>query len=389
MEIYQTAEIPSMDLLEKIVLDDKYFHEFSNNKNDIIYGFNFKEIQKHLKDYIIGYMNNNELSSKFLERAKYYNDKFNLDIPKFRKMNDGLDQEFYNYIMEGINDLNNPLVKARAIYLKLAKSLCYDEHATAYNLNLDNVIVQDMFYKRTSEVTLKNNKVICSLWATIYAEFLNRIGINAKVVGGKNHKSVEFVIEGRTYMADATNSFLDKDNLYLNDFTRVKLNSPTYGFSGEDKSDDQQLGFNPKSLVDQYHEYANNYTPLSNMRLTTGDPKIDMIVSKLDYLSTLVLHLPQTEAVGYLRQMVRMPNSIITQDEVNIIMPRLIRLKDENNLNVTSIVIAIKNGDEYIYKLLNVPEGLITVSKEYFKNLIETNKMLDDGNIPGLNQMNR
>ena len=125
------------------------------------------------------------------------------------------------------------------------------------------------------------------------------------------------------------------------------------------------------------------------MRLTTGDPKIDMIVSKLDYLSTLVLHLPQTEAVGYLRQMVRMPNSIITQDEVNIIMPRLIRLKDENNLNVTSIVIAIKNGDEYIYKLLNVPEGLITVSKEYFKNLIETNKMLDDGNIPGLNQMNR
>jgi len=84
-----------------------------------------------------------------------------------------------------------------------------------------------------------------------------------------------------------------------------------------------------------------------------------------------------------------MPNSIITQDEVNIIMPRLIRLKDENNLNVTSIVIAIKNGDEYIYKLLNVPEGLITVSKEYFKNLIETNKMLDDGNIPGLNQMNR
>jgi len=386
MDLNVTMEIPSIDLLEKIILDDNYFYEFSNNKNAVIYGFDVEVLQKHLKEYIISYMNNNkELSTKFLERAKYYNAKFNMDVPKFRKTNDGLDPDFYNYIISGIENLNNPLAKARFVYLKLAKVLCYDEHAPAYNMNLDNPIMQEMFYSRTSDVTLANNKVTCNLWATLYAEFLNKLGIEAKVVGEK-HKLVEFTIEGVTYTADATNSFLDKDNIYLNDFTRVKLNSPTFGFSGVDKFDDQQISFQPSSLIEQYHNYSNNHAALSSMRLSTGDAEIDMIVAKLDYLSTMAYNLPQTEAVGYLRQMVRAENSIVSKHEVEKIMPRLIRLKDENDLNYTSLVIAIKNNDEYIYKLLNVPEGLITVEKGYFEDLIATGQMLDDGNIPGLNQ---
>lgn len=385
-----TAEIPSIDLLEKIIMNDQYFHEFSNNASDNIYGFDTKELQKYLKEYIVSAMNNpKNLSSKFLERVKYYNDKFDLDIPKFRKTNNGINPEFYNYIMEGVNDLNNPLAKARSIYLRLAKALCYDEHVPAYNQDLTNPVMQDIYYSNSSDVTLENNKVTCNLWAILYADFLKQLGIDVEVIGNGKHKSVKFTIEGQTYTADATNSFLDKDNLYLNDFTRVKLNSPTVGFSGVDKLDDEQIGFNPVPLIDQYHEYSNNYAALSSSRLTTGDYEIDMIVAKLDYLSTMAYSLPLIEAVGYLKQMIRVPNSIVTQEEINKMMPAQIRLIDENGLNFTSLVISIKNGDEYIYKLLNVPEGLITVRKGYFENLIATGQMLDDGNIPGIRNLNR
>lgn len=390
MESSVTAEIPSIDLLEKIMEDDVYFYEFSNNREENIYGFNFKEIQNYLKEFIINYLNNNSnISQKFKERAKYFNDKFSLNIPHFRKINDGLNEDFYNYIMMGVKDLNTPLMQARAIYINLASFLCYDEHAPAYNQNLSNPIMQNIYYTNSSEVTIKNNKVICYQWAIIYAEFLNRIGISAKVIGDGKHKLVEFTIEGKTYTADATNSFLDNDNIYLNDFARVKLNSPTLGFSGASKFDDQQIGFYPKPLIEQYHEFSDNHASLSSMRLTTGNSETDLIVAKLDYLSTMAYHLPLIEAVGYLKQMIRVPNSIITQEEINKLMPAFIRLKDENDLIFTSLVIAIKNGEEYIYKLLNVPEGLITVEKSYFDNLIATGQMIDDGNIPGIGKLQR
>lgn len=384
-----TQEIPSMDLLEKIIMDDKYFFGFSNNKEETIYGFNVQELQKHLRDFIMSYLSRSDISTKFFERSKYYNDKFNLDIPYFRKINDGLNPDFEKMIMTGIDNFTNPLVASRIIYLKLAQVLCYDEHVPAYNQNLANPIMQNLYYTKSSEVTLENNRVTCILWANVYASLLQKLGIDAKVIGNGKHKLVEFTIEGTTYTADATNSFLDNDNIYINDFTRVKLNSPTVGFSGANNLDDQQIGFDPKSLIEQYHEFSNSHAALSSMRLTTGNADTDLLVSKLDYLSTMAYHLPQIEAVAYLKQMVYQPNSIITEEEIKSLMPRQIRLKDAQDLIYTSLVIVIKNGDEYIYKLLHVPEGLITVEKAYFENLIASGEMLDDGNIPGLSQLNR
>lgn len=384
-----TQEIPSVDLLEKIIIDDKYFFEFSNNKDSMIYGFKIQELQTHLRDYIKSCLSRKDVSMVFLERAKYYNDKFNLDIPQFRKVNDGLNPDFEKFIMAGIDNYTNPLVAVRMIYLKLAQVLCYDEHFPAYNQNLANPIMQELYYTRSSEVTLENNKVTCALWANVYVLFLQKLGIDAKVIVNDKHKLVEFTIEGVRYTADATNSFLDKDNIYVNDFTRVKLNSPTVGFPGANNIDDQQIGFNPKTLIEQYHEFSNNHTALSSMRLSTGNADTDLLISKLDYLSTLVFHLPQIEAVAYLKQMLHQPNSIITEDEIKKLMPRQIRLKDEHDLVYTALVIVVKNGDDYIYKLLHVPEGLITVEKTYFENLIANGEMLDDGNIPGLNQFSR
>lgn len=384
-----TAEIPSIDLLEKIIMNDIYFFEFSNNKEKEIYGFSVEVLKTHLKEFIMHNLNNPSLNPKFIERAKYYNDKFNMDIPKFRNNNNGLDSELVSVVMQNVEALNNPLAKARAIYLNLAKVLCYDEHAPAYNQNLDNPTMQDIYFKNTSDITLSNNRVTCNTWALVYTEFLKMVGIDAKVVGNGKHKKVEFEIENTIYTADATNSFLDKDNIYLNDFTRIKLNSPTYGFNGEDKLDDQQIGFNPSSIVEQYEEFSKNHYALSAMRLTTGNPETDMIVSKLDYLSTLAYHLPQIEAVGYLNQMVRSENAIFTANEISNVMPRQIRLRDSEGLSYTSLVIAIKNNDEFIYKLLHIPEGLITVEKAYFENLIANGEMLDDGNIPGIGQLNR
>ena len=137
MDAYVTKEIPTLDLLEKIIMDDNLFGKFSNNKELEFNGFLVEDLKKHLKDYIQSRIHSNQdITEKFLKRAKYISDKFRLDIPSFRQVRDDLDPEFYNFIMEGIDTLNDPLSKARAIYLKLAKVLCYDENFVAYNQNL-------------------------------------------------------------------------------------------------------------------------------------------------------------------------------------------------------------------------------------------------------------
>lgn len=390
MESFVTAEIPALDFLEKLIMDDKMFSEFSNNKENVFNGFLVDDLKEYLKDYIQSKIHSKQnVTEKFLNRSKYFNDKLNLDIPSFRQISDGFNPEFYNFVMEGLENLSSPLSKARAIYLKLAKVLCYDEIVPAYNQDLSISHVEEHYYSKTSSVTLGNNRVTCNLWAEIYCAFLTKIGIDAKVIAKGKHRLVEFFIEGVRYTADATNSFLDKDNIYLNDLTRVKLNSPTVGFNGDTKEIDQNLGYNPIELIKQYEDFSNNHYPISSMRLSSGDELTDNIKSKLDYLSTMAYHLPQIEAVGYLKQMIKSSNYVFNMEDLSKITPVQIRLRDNEGLLYTSFMVAIQHEDDYIYRLLHIPEGLIEVTKDYIVNLINTNQLEDEKNIPGVGQMNR
>ncbi|MBQ9833946.1 MAG: hypothetical protein IJO33_01995 [Bacilli bacterium] len=373
-----TQEIPSLDLLKKLIYDDQYFFEFANSKEKDVYGFSHKILIKHLKDYIRSVVNSNDkISDLFIERARYYNDKYWMDIPYFRNAQDGLDQDFYRLIMDGISgDIEQIAYK---IYERLAKELNYDPRMIAYNQNINNEIIEQIHYAKTSSITLDNRIVTCKSWAEIYVAFLKKINIKARTVKEGKHYYVLVDINDVEYKADATNSFLDKDNIYINDLTRIKLNTPACGYFAPIKGNDK----NKKSIYEQYLDYLQDW-PISKF-VTTGNNFVDMILSKIDYLNTIIYCLPQTEAVVYLNQLCSRVNKIFSKEEVSLMQAIVVNVVNNNQYQST-ILIVVKNEDDFIYRLLNIPEGLIEVKKEYLENIVANKNNL---NIPGISRLKK
>lgn len=370
-----TQEIPSLDLLKKLIYDDQYFFEFANSKEKDVYGFSHKILIKHLKDYIRRIVNSNaKISDLFIERARYYNDKYWMDIPYFRNAQDGLDQEFYGLIMNGISGDIDEI--AYRIYERLAKELNYDPRMIAYNQNINNEIIEQIHYAKTSSITIDNRTVTCKSWAEVYVAFLKSVNIKARTVKEGKHYYVLVDINGVEYKADATNSFLDKDNIYINDLTRIKLNTPTCGYFAPIKTNDK----NKNSIYEQYLDYLQGW-PISKF-VTTGDNFVDLILSKIDYLNTVIYCLPQTEAVVYLNQLCSRVNKIFSKEEIALMRPIVLNVL-KNNQYVSTILIVIKNRDDFIYRLLNVPEGLIEVKKGYLE------KILDDRQLYCISSLNK
>ena len=373
-----TQEIPSLDLLKKLIYDDQYFFKFANSKEKNVYGFSQKVIVKHLKDYIRSVVNSNDkILDIFIERARYYNDKYWMDIPYFRNAQDGLDQDFYRLIMDGLTGSLEEI--SYRIYERLAQELDYDPRMLAYNQNINNDIIEQIHFAKTSSITLDNRTVTCKTWAEVYVAFLKTVNIKARTVREGKHYYVLVNINDVEYKADATNSFLDKDNIYINDLTRIKLNTPACGYLAPIKANDKKK----KSIYEQYLDYLQDW-PISKF-VTTGDNFVDLILSKIDYLNTIIYCLPQTEAVVYLNQLCSRVNKIFSKEEVSLIQPIVVNVLNNNQYEPT-ILIAVKNGDDFIYRLLNVPEGLIEVKKEYLENIVANKNNL---NIPGISRLKK
>lgn len=373
-----TQKKPSLDLLKKLINDDQYFFEFSNSNEKIIYDFEKKILINHLKNYIRNIVNSSDkISDLFIERTCYYNDKFGMDIPYFRNVQDGLDKDFYRLIMDGVTGSLEEI--SYKIYERLAQELNYDARMLAYNQNINNDIIEQIHYAKTSSITLDNRTVTCKTWAEVYVAFLNTVNIKARTVKEGKHYYVLININDVEYKADATNSFLDKDNIYINDLTRIKLSTPACGYFAPIKNNSK----NKMSIYEQYLAYLKDW-PISKF-VTTGNNFVDLILSKIDYLNTIIYSLPQTEAVVYLNQLCSRENKVFSKEEISLMQPIVINLL-KNNQYESTILIVVKNGDDFIYRLLNVPEGLIEVKKSYLESLLD-----DKYNpyIPGISRLKK
>lgn len=364
-----TQEIPSIEFLEKLIYNDEYFQLLANSKIDKITKFSQKTIVKYLKEYIRNLINRNcQLSKVFWERASYYNDKFSLDIPYFRITQDGLDEEFCRIIMKNVKGTKKDV--ARKIYLNLGKYLNYDPRMTAYHQNLNIECIDDLFYTKTSSIKIDKNIVTCKSWAEVYVAFLSKNQIDAKVV--KDEKTFHYYVlidfNGHKYKADATNSYLDQEKIFINDLTRIKLNTPTCGyFAPYNIQIDNEYNF--KTLMEQYETYLKKY-PVSTF-VTTGNATLDTILAKLDYLNTIIYNLPQIEAVAYLKQVCSHESEVFDRSELTFLKSYLINILNENQQCMSTILIIVKNDNNYIYRILKIPEGLIDVKQTYLEQIID------------------
>ena len=153
-----------------------------------------------------------------------------------------VDECLRTYILNGMPQDASELDKAIFIYIKMCKTLTYDEEFYAVNQkgevanrheNIDNI----------ANITLANNEVVCYEFNAIYAKLLEEIGIkfetDSKVIGGfgGGHANLSFRSNKFLVVADSVTSILHGDLLL------AKLNQPLVGLNCLNKNENTKNEF--------------------------------------------------------------------------------------------------------------------------------------------------
>ena len=141
-----------------------------------------------------------------------------------------VDDDLRKAIFDGMPDDISDLEKALYIYIKMCKTLTYDDEYYAVNQRgVATAKHQDIGY--VSTITPENNKVVCFEFNAIYSKFLSELGINfgSDYKGsidesyGDSHANLEFRCGKFLVRADAVTSILSGD------IARSKINQPLVG----------------------------------------------------------------------------------------------------------------------------------------------------------------
>ena len=87
-----------------------------------------------------------------------------------------LDKDFHDYIMNGMPDGATDIEKAVFVYLKMCRTLSYDEEFYARNQPADMHSSIDL----VQHINLDNKDVVCYEFNLMYAKFLDELGIKGR-----------------------------------------------------------------------------------------------------------------------------------------------------------------------------------------------------------------
>lgn len=389
----ETSPLVTIEELEQILSNEDIYNkflEFENNKD--IFKLDMNAYLSGLNQMIDYYNKSNiEINNKQMERFKQIIKLYSLEMKKYHtldgyKYDEDLNEELVNKVLENV-DLNlDPFTLSRAIYINLCKLVTYDVEFTALDQDLTNEKALEIYERSPENIDVNNNKIVCKTWAEIYQNLLERVNINAVVVG-KKHKYVQFDCDGTLMMADATNSHYERtSNFYLDDITRIQIGLPTAGFRCLE--DDKNIDL-PLKKADEKIEYYKTSIEREFMALErsycTVKPKVidseNNIKEQCIFLQSI---LDNTNLVGFEL------NKYATMILKNIFSGLDIEhfhsiIKDENNKIESSLIFTILNNNEYKYMLYTKSSGLKEMSKEQLEYLIknDTLKLLSKNrNIP-------
>lgn len=102
-------------------------------------------------------------------------------------------------------NIQDPVLIARYIYIRTGELFDYDPSYEVGNKEIQETLKEKIF--NIEEITDFN--VICYSWAHLYKDLLTRFGMEAKVIPGLGHQSVEYTIDHKTYVADLTKEYKD------------------------------------------------------------------------------------------------------------------------------------------------------------------------------------
>lgn len=148
-----------------------------------------------------------------------------------------INPEFYNYVMDDVDESLTGVALAYAIYSSLNRKVSYDENFIAFGSEYDFLI-----NKNINSVTINNSSVICDIWAPLFAICLEKRGFSAVVNKEATHSKVYFKAEGFIICADATENKKDLiDGFDFSDITRCKLGLVPNNFLVYEKDKNNQM----------------------------------------------------------------------------------------------------------------------------------------------------
>ena len=227
-----------------ILKKEDILNKFLDFKNNRKYFLNIP-IEEYLKamDKMISYYDKKNITipKQILINFKKVMNKYSLYLKKKQILygtviNEPLDKSLENKVMEDVNLSDDAFFVARQIYINLCKQVTFDINFFSYGSTLENEINRGIWNRDIAQINPKDNRVICNTFGKTYASLLNKIGIEARLVG-EFHKHNFLDADGTLIGADATAKIVS-NNLALYDIARVQMGLGTAGFRCYDKHKD-------------------------------------------------------------------------------------------------------------------------------------------------------
>mgnify|MGYP003292090056 CR=1 FL=1 len=417
--------IPIEQLVSLMQMPNEQFDDlcFNNNIKDIngipkeyfIYAsFKFFRESKAMEEYV--------MSVNVINRYKDIGTLQKVDLQAINKHLTTTDTKYQNIqidsileqsILAGMPENATNLEKAIYIYIKMCKTLTYDEEY--YAVNQKGIATEK--HKSTdyvSTITLENNKVVCFEFNLIYSKLLNQLGIHFSseykgMVGeayGEGHANLEFRSDKFLVSADSVTSILQGDIM------QAKINQPLVGLKCINRNQQTQQEFKD-FLSKMYQLIAQQDKSISGNYQVEHIQTLDELLEEYSHvtqniqdiglnerLSILVNKVNSTKMIGIdaLSYVLQLRKILFTEEQRNnnigVTIVRNNEPFEEGRVAMASAIFTLnaKSFEEHpaqnIYYYFNPNHELTPISKEELQEKFNDGKLeyveKDDPRIPGI-----
>ena len=334
-KVWEIDEKVLFEIVKEILTNEGFFNEYINS--DKMY----KEIEKEeIEDYFASNISYIEKKIKFKDED-YIRKYFLENKTNVRKTSEKIDtniklnEKFENLVMQDISPKLTGIDLAFAIYNQLNKRVKYNPAFFALDQDLDLEFLKSIYEENIEKINEKDNKVVCSTWAKLYAYFLEKNGIETYISKRGRHKYVQAFVGDKRIQADATNpSNSLEDPSKLTDLVRSKLGLRPAGFNVYDmnnnrqeigkeidivKNDYTKIDYSTVENTEEYKELMNllddgkDYTK-TILELDDEEDSMKNIMTKITFINETMKQtkLDNIENLGYL---IHVFGNVLTKEE--------------------------------------------------------------------------
>lgn len=414
--------IPTKEIIDFMNLSEEDFDKFCDNEIKEING-----IQKEIFCYAVnrffissGVFTDYIVPDNIEKRYNEIRNQEKIDFEAVNKINaiddDNLDkvkinEDLKNYILDGMPIDAEQIEKAIYIYIKLCKTLTYDDEFFAVRQQGD-VARKHEDINNVYNINLTNNKVVCYEFNIIYGKLLEEIGIkfetktNGLMDGfGGGHASLKFRSGKFLISADSVTSILHGD------IAKAKTNQPLVGLKCINKNERTKFEFydlitkmytliveqetNSKNVQVEREETFEEILQQYNQTITEY-PMIDLN-EKLDILINKVnsLNMVGIDSLSYVLHLRKILFSLEERkDNIIVSIVGNSEVVDKEKQAMASAIFTINNehvllqGQDNIYYLYNPNGNLLPTSREEIQERFDNGTFIyidsRDPKIPGI-----